>query len=155
MDNIKKLEAKIAELQEELEEIKAKNKYAGANNTGEGTYYFFHPDAIGSVCNWSSKNGGIDNTAAVFLEKEYALNEVRMMRIRKQLMMCEGARPFKPGKGNWKHYFDCNYNKLQFMRFTRTVQNPFDVYFGSEEALKAAEKEIGEDVLKWYFSYNA
>ena len=76
-----------------------------------------------------------------------------MMRIRKQLMMQPGARPFKDGEENWVHSYANG--KVQIAISTSVQGSPFDVWFNSREAAKEAVRNIGEDTIKWYFSYNA
>ena len=164
----KSMDDKLTQLEEQLKEhdkeevAQPKQKYPGANNTSKGEkYYYPHPYFESGVAFGEYDDSVADANALVFYDKEEALKEARAMRIRKQLMMQPGARPFIDGEENWHAHLNWHayfwWDKFDTgIRFGYTESSPcpFTVYFESKEALEAAHAAIGEDDIKFYYSYN-
>lgn len=161
MTNLEDLKVNIEEVKNEylkqLEELKSKieelkQEYESDNRwkpkLGEDYWWV---DVDGELYKNKWDNGEFDNNlfnhTDIFLTQEQAEFDGERKRIRRELMRY--SKPFIPGERNWSF----NYNGLNgVIRYWKSIYgyDQFCLYFRSEEMVKKAVKEVGEDRIKKY-----
>ena len=165
MTNLEDLKVNIEEVKNEyiqkLEEIKAKIEELKQEYGSEDETDNRWKPKMGEEC-WRVSVGGdvykaewdndhfdnnIFNHTDIFPTEEQAIFDRERKRIRRELMRY--SKPFIPGERNWSF----NYNGLDgVIRYWKSIYgyDQFCLYFRSEEMVKKAVEEVGEDRIKKY-----
>ena len=146
LKQLEELKAKIEELKPETQEDETDNRWKP--EVGEECW---RVSVGGDVYKLEWDNDEFDNNVFnhtdIFPTEEQAEFDRECKRIRRELMRY--SKPFIPGTRNWSFNYNCLDGVIHYWK-SSYCYDQFCLYFKSEEMVKKAVKEVGEDRIKKY-----